>query len=66
MEAAFHEAKTAPIWKGIIVIIIIIISSSSSIIIVIIIIIIIIISQHLLMTQLEFLIHDPFISDMLR
>ena len=64
MEAAFHEAKTAPIWKGIIVIIII--SSSSSIIIVIIIIIIIIISQHLLMTQLEFLIHDPFISDMLR
>ena len=28
MEAAFHEAKTAPIWKGIIVIIII--SSSSS------------------------------------
>ena len=59
MEAAFHEAKTAPIWNGIIVIII----SSSSIIIIV---IIIIISQHLLMTQVEFLIHNPFISDMLR
>ena len=32
MEAAFHEAKTAPIWKGIIIIIIIIIIITTTII----------------------------------